>query len=141
MASVDWLWGALAGATAALAGAELRERLKHRRTIDGAAIDFARVQLQRVSLLHIRLERLLRIQDYIEDQAQVRLGDLVTADLRDQLGQATDEVNTRVGDSELSDVMRTVHKQFRHARDVAREYDVAQRTAETWDFRSLSSRM
>ena len=135
MASVDWLWGALAGATAALAGAELRERLKHRRTIDGAAIDFARVHLQRVSLLHIRLERSLQIHpEYIEDQSQVRLGDLVTADLRDQLRQATDEVKTRVGDCELSDVMRTVYKQFGHARDVAREYDVAQRTAERWDF-------
>lgn len=130
VATLDWLWGALAGGALTFAGTEVRDRLRHRRTIDGAAIDLARELLEQIPFIERELERAEDYRDWIPE-----MGVLVTAELRDRLGRAADHVQTRVRDPSLSTSIRVVHDEIRQARDAAREYDAAPRTdnAKHWE--------
>lgn len=125
MATLDWLWGALAGAGATFAGTELRERLRYRRSVDGAAIDLARERLEWIPSIARELERAEDYRDWIPE-----MGTLVTAELRDKLARAVEHVDTRVRDPALTGSMRVVHGEIRQARDAARAYDAAPRTSD-----------
>lgn len=122
VATLDWLWGVLAGAVATYAGTELRERRRHRRTIDGAAIDLARDLLEEVELVD---DELGRAEDYRSYAKGMVMGEIVTAQLRDRLGRAAGHVEARMGDPPLSEHMRAVYEEMREARDAARDYDAA----------------
>ncbi len=125
MATLDWLWGALAGAGATFAGTGLYERYRNRHSIDGAAIDLAREQLESIPYIARQLERAEDYRDYIPE-----MGQLVTAEVRDKLARAADHVQTRVQDPSLTRSMLAVHAEISQARDAARDYDAAPKTSD-----------
>jgi hypothetical protein len=127
MATLDWLWSALAGAAAGLGATEIRDRRRQRRSIDGAAIDLARELFEQIQFVDDELDRADDYRSYVRG---MEMGKLVTAELRDRVGRAARHVQTRVRDPSLSRSVRAVHDELRQARDAARAYDAAPATSD-----------
>src|SRR4051794_18550764 len=125
LADLDWLGGALAGALAALVGSEVLARRRHRRAVDGAALDHARLTLEPLQWIGIRLAR---AEDY-DEEINV-MGEIVTAELRDRIGVAAESIDTRVRDAPLSELMHEIHEKTQMARKAARDYDAAPKSAD-----------
>jgi hypothetical protein len=112
MTGPEWLLGAVAGALAGAGTAELRERFRLRRAVDGAALDLARDTLEDVRKVSDEFER-TQLGSPVNDDY---LAGQVTAELRDRIGRAAGHVHTRVADPVLDAAMSGTYAEFRQAR-------------------------
>jgi hypothetical protein len=105
MADLNWLWGALAGGALGFFSAEARERLKHRRSVDGAALDRARELLDAVRMAEAPVRNMTwRLEPAGDARA------LLPAELPERFRQGWWDIQKRVPDQQLIGFMTNVHE-------------------------------